>query len=78
MQYKENSYLHYRGLFYIVFQELLAKKVKAATYITYGSRSREEMIEFRTLSVTLLRFSMDASSLLFTSGYVRACSVVTS
>lgn len=45
---------------------------------TYGSRSREEMMEFRTLSVTLRRLSLDASSLLFTSGYVRACSAVTS
>lgn len=61
-----------------VFQELSAKSVKAATNPTYGSRSREEMIELSTLSVTLRRLSMDASNLFLTSGQVRACSVVTS
>ena len=35
-------------------------------------------MEFRTWSVTLLRCSMEASSLVLTSGYVSACSVVTS
>lgn len=62
----------------MAFQELPAMKDKAATYTTYGSRSREEMMEFRTWSVTLLRCSMEASSLVLTSGYVSACSVVTS
>lgn len=70
--------LCYWGLFYIAFQELPAMTDKAATHTTYGSRWREEMMELRTWSVTLLRCSMEASSLALTSGNVSACSVVTS
>lgn len=65
---RATSCLHDWGLSHRVLQEPSAKSVKVTASTTYGSRSSEEMMEFRTLSVTLLRFSMEASSLFFTSG----------